>query len=127
MLPLWASCRQVMIRVVNIKVEREQWLQTLEHMLQDNIYMKNKLAEIIKEDISAASLERAEYFHNELLNKDAIVALLRYDIIHQSRISVTDVNENAVSQKHEKLRSDMQMMEAEFGRLLNEFNIEFKV
>ncbi len=116
-----------MIRVVNIKVEREQWLQTLEHMLQDNIYMKNKLAEIIKEDISAASLERAEYFHNELLNKDAVIALLRYDIIHQSRINVTDINQNAVAQKHEKLRSDMQMMEAEFGRLLNEFNIEFKV
>eukprot|EP01012_Entosiphon_sulcatum_P027130 TRINITY_DN32694_c0_g1_i1.p1 TRINITY_DN32694_c0_g1~~TRINITY_DN32694_c0_g1_i1.p1 ORF type:complete len:115 (+),score=29.14 TRINITY_DN32694_c0_g1_i1:94-438(+) len=114
-----------MIKVADLKDERTKWLQTLEQMLQDNIYMKNRLAEIIKDDITAASLEKAEYYHNELLHKDAVIALLRYDIIKQNKINVTDLNENAVSQKHEKLRNDMQMMEVEFARLRNEFNAEF--
>lgn len=114
-----------MIKVADLKEEREQWLQTLEQMLQDNIYMKNRLAEIIKEDITASSLEKAEFFHNELLHKDAVIALLRYDIIKQNKIATTLENENAVSRKHEKLRSDMQMMEAEFSRLLNDFNLGY--
>lgn len=114
-----------MIKVADLKEERELWLQTLEQMLQDNIYMKNRLAAIIKEDITASSLEKAEYYHNELLHKDAVIALLRYDIIKQNKIVTTIENENAVSRKHEKLRSDMQMMEAEFSRLLNDFNIVY--
>lgn len=113
-----------MIKVADLKEERELWLQTLEQMLQDNIYMKNRLAAIIKEDITASSLEKAEYYHNELLHKDAVIALLRYDIIKQNKIATIE-NENAVSRKHEKLRSDMQMMEAEFSRLLNDFNIVY--
>jgi len=121
-MPFQAYSHSTMIKVADLKEERTKWLQTLEQMLQDNIYMKNRLAGIIKDDITAASLEKAEYFHNELLQKDAVIALLRYDIIKQNKTNLTDVNENAVSRKHEKLRNDMLLMEVEFSKLLNDFN-----
>lgn len=114
-----------MMKVADLKEERNKWLLALEQMLQGNILMKNRLAEIIKDDITAASLDKAEYFHNELLQKDAVIALLRYDIARQNRLGVTTENENAVFQKHEKLRSDMQMMDIEFSRLQHDFNTVF--
>lgn len=93
--------------------ERYTWLRMLDVIQQENIELKNQLAEMIKNDIGRKSLERAEYYQNEFLNKDTIIALLRHDIVRQN---------NTEKLKQEKLRRDMDLMGKEFNRLKTEFS-----
>jgi hypothetical protein len=112
-----------MIKVLHQQQERQTWLRTLDYIQQETIYLKNQLAEVIKNDIPKSLLEKAEYFQNEFLNKDAVIALLRYDIAKQNKAADTDPeNENKTAKKQDKLRSDMEMMEKEFSRLKFDFN-----
>lgn len=113
-----------MIIIAYQKEEQQKWLRTLDYLQQENIFLKNQLANIIKNDISSVSLEKAEYFQNEFLNKDAVIALIRYDIAKQSK-ATTNLDpeaERKTAKRHEKLRSDIEKMEKEFNRLKHDFS-----
>jgi hypothetical protein len=111
----------------NIKLERqmlhelETWLRTLNYMQQENVYLKNRLADLIKNGMEDTLLEQVEYFQNQFLNKDAIILLLRQDIAHESKLDGT-LTESKNVKKHDKLSKDMEMMEKEFSRLKFDFN-----
>lgn len=96
-----------------LQEERYTWLHALDIIQQENIELKNQLAERMKNDIGRKALEKAEYYQNEFLNKDTIIILLRRDIIKQS---------SSEPSKLDKLRKDMELMGKEFSRLKTEFN-----
>lgn len=81
--------------------------------------MKTRIAEIIRHSVAKDTLERLEHYQNLFLNKDAVIVLLRRDIMqlmdNQQKGSLSD---NALAQ----LRRDAQRMEQEFGMLRAEFN-----
>ena len=111
----------------NIKLEQQMrhelgtWQRTLNYILQENIYLKNRLAELIKEGMENDLLEQVEYFQNQFLNKDAVIALLRQDIVHEQQLN-GDLMLPSNTAKHDKLRRDMELMEMEFSRLKFDFN-----
>lgn len=109
----------------HLKKERETWIRTLDYIQQENVFLKNYLADIIKDDIKPDMLEQAEYFQNQFINKDAVIALLRYDIANQNKLSEigADNGEFAKIQSRQiKLRADMEKMEREFSKLKFQFN-----
>jgi hypothetical protein len=101
--------------------ELETWLRTLNYIQQENIHLKNRLAEIIKNGMDDTLLEQVEYFQNQFLNKDAITLLLRQDIAIERGLN-GDLSNKKILKKHDKLRKDMSMMESEFSRLKFDFN-----
>ena len=113
-------------KIEQFRHENETWIRTLDYMQQENIYLKNRLAAIVKNDFDKRLLEQVEYFQNSFLNKDAIIALLRHDIAKQDQVIDTEWASEGLDKKwlskQEKLRVDMDKMEKEFGRLKYEFN-----
>jgi hypothetical protein len=101
--------------------ELDTWQRTLNYIQQENIYLKNRLAEIIKNGMDDTLLDQVEYFQNQFLNKDAIVTLLRQDIATERNLN-GDLSNNKNLKKHDKLRKDMGMMESEFSKLKFDFN-----
>lgn len=101
--------------------ELETWHRTLNYIQQENIYLKNRLADLIKNGMDDALLEQVEYFQNQFLNKDAVIALLRRDIARENQLD-GELAEIKNHPKHNKLRKDMEMMEQEFNRLKFDFN-----
>lgn len=109
----------------HLKKEREIWTRTLDYIQQENVFLKNYLADIIKDEIKPDMLEQVEYFQNQFINKDAVIALLRYDIANQNKLSENgaDNGEFAKIQSRQiKLRADMEKMEREFSKLKFQFN-----
>lgn len=103
------------------------WLRSLDFIQQENIHLKNSLADILKIELSDGMLEDAEYFQNQFLNKDTVIALLRRDIAIQSQEIEKELHAKhdieKKSLKHQdKLRSDMEKMEKEFSKLKFQFN-----
>lgn len=101
--------------------ELDTWGRTLNYIQQENIHLKTRLAQIIKNGIDDRLLEQVEYFQSQFLNKDAIIALLRQDIAKELKLNGEMADEQN-QLKHEKLRRDMELMENEFNRLKFDFN-----
>lgn len=113
-------------KIKQFKHENNTWFRTLDYMQQENVHLKNRLAEIAKNKLEKKLLEQVEYFQNSFLNKDAVIALLRRDIAAQNQsIDLNWANDGIDKNwlaRHEKLRVDMNKMEKEFSKLKYEFN-----
>ena len=113
-------------KIRHLKHERETWLRTLDYIQQENVFLKNCLADIISNDIEPEMLEEVEYFQNQFINKDTVISLLRYDIAEQNKLSETGKDLNGSFKKmllsHDKLRADMEKTEKEFNKLKFQFN-----
>jgi hypothetical protein len=113
-------------KIRHLKHELETWLRTLDYIQQENVSLKNCLADIIINDIEPEMLEEVEYFQNQFLNKDTIISLLRYDIAEQNRLAeageAMNGNFTMLVKKHDKLREDMEKTEKEFNKLKFQFN-----
>ena len=115
-------------KYIQFKHENETWLRTLDYFQQENIYLKNRLAQIARTNINNSFLDDLEAYQNRFMDKDAVIAILRYDIalqndlIEDSNTPVdTDVSSKIILKQY-KLREDMQRMEKEFNRLKFDFN-----
>lgn len=105
--------------------EVDTWLRTLDYLQQENIYLKNRVADLLKYEMNNGILEKVEFFHNKFIDKDAVLSLLRHDIA-QLADNIERANGNGMSKqmllKEEHLRRDMEKMEVEFGKLKSDFN-----
>ena len=115
-------------KYIQFKHENETWLRTLDYFQHENIYLKNRLAQIARTNINNSFLDDLEAYQNRFMDKDAVIAILRYDIALQNDLiedSNTPVDTDVSSKiilKQNKLREDMQRMEKEFNRLKFDFN-----
>jgi hypothetical protein len=109
------------MKLINSKYDFEinSWLRTLDYLLQENIYMKNHIAEVVNGNSNANVLERMEQFQNAFLNKDTVIAFLRMDIKRLKQDIAADMD---IRSKYLLFRSDMEKMEREYRMLRNDFN-----
>jgi|SRR5690606_34842631 len=99
--------------------EINAWLRTLDYLQQENIYMKTRLAETMKDQVNSATLEKAEYYQSAFINKDTVIAFLRQDIL---QFQENNIPEAEARERKNVLQADMQKMEKEFAKLKFEFN-----
>ncbi len=96
--------------------ETGTWLRMLDYQQQENVHMKNRIADIVKRNVGKETLEKLEHYQSLFINKDAVIVLLRRDIVQLSHNG--ERSETVISQ----LRKDVQRMEKEFSSLRVEFN-----
>lgn len=109
----------------NIKQEQMSWLKTLEGLRQENVFLKNRLAEIIKDNVSTEMLEKAEQFLAIFIDKDTVISLLRRDIAQLSAATTAnsingELNKALLEQA--KLKHDVERMSKEFTTVKTKFN-----
>ena len=116
-------------KYIQYKHENDTWLRTLDYFQQENIYLKNRLAQIAKTNINGNFLNDLEVFQTRFVDKDTVIAILRYDIALQNDLiesfdPISDQTDKGsrIIQNQNKLRDDMQQMEREFNRLKFDFN-----
>lgn len=112
-----------------IRAEQSSWLKVLEELRNENVQLKNHLAEIVKGEVSTDLLQKAELFQGLFLNKDVVIALLRHDIAKQiSACAVEDLNGTTthVLKEQDKLRGDIAKMQQEFIVMKSDFRNTFE-
>ena len=104
--------------------EIRTWQKELEALQQENVLLKTQTANIIKDDINFPTLEKMELFLSSFINKDAVIALLRYDLAEQLKLIRRDnsaATTGLLNKAQEKLRQDMLKMNLEFSKLKTDF------
>ncbi|HEY0297786.1 MAG TPA: hypothetical protein VGB84_01065 [Arachidicoccus sp.] len=106
------------------RAEAKKWLVILEKIKQENIILKNRLANAVKQEVSKVFIEEAEQFQQRFIEKDQIVDLLRHDInvLLSSGSYSHKTTDNGNLQKYkEQMEKDIHKSLAEFEQLKTSF------
>lgn len=109
--------------------ENETWKRVLEFITDENIHLKNRLSDILRDfnEQDHRLLEKIELFHNRLLHADDITRKLRKEVADKEIILEKHPFINLESlkdfqKKQQKLMKDLHSAETEFNDLKYEFN-----
>jgi hypothetical protein len=110
-----------------LRYESDTWKRLLGFMTDENVHLKNRLADILKEDFSNVMLVEVEDFQNRFLKEDMIIRLLRSDIAELDKLLIHDQFADGriakeIEGKIRKLRNNISTAEELFGKLKLEFN-----
>ncbi len=113
-------------RLIQIQYEINTWKRSLNFIIDENINLKNRLAEILKNGFERKQLEPAEYFQNKFISEDEQIGILRNDLGEITKNITTDNFANGASlkiiKKIDALRNSIKNTEKNFSELKSEFN-----
>ena len=107
--------------------EVDSWKRLLEFLQAENVFMKNRLAQITREDRTNQLLDEIERFQNLLIAEDSTISLLRHDVADQEKWVKKEIPDDIlltrdVNRRHKKLRKDLEIAEQKFNTLKFDFN-----
>jgi hypothetical protein len=115
------------LKLKQLQYESDTWKRLLSFMVEENVRLKNRLAEILKEQFNASLLEEVELFQSSFLKEDELIGLLRNEIVEFDKLLAREIFEDGkimreVEKKMIKLRNNIDTAEKQFGKLKAEFN-----
>ncbi len=118
------------MKLQQLKYESNTWKRVLGFMTEENVHLKNRLSQILKEKFNADLLEEAEVFQSNFVKEDELIGLLRNDIAELDKLLEREMFEGGntikeVKRKLQKIRSNMEIAEKQFGTLKSGFNSYF--
>lgn len=115
------------IDVKQFQRESDEWKRTLELLLLENAYLKNRLAEIVNvSNGTLPFLEKAEDYQNRFMQKDEVINLMRQDITEFDRqLAACGPDDkdllSSIQKKQQALRKELLLLESTFSVLKVQF------
>ncbi|HEY6064391.1 MAG TPA: hypothetical protein VIV35_12320 [Chitinophagaceae bacterium] len=115
------------LKLKQLQFEAETWKRVLGFMTDENIHLKNRLSEILKNNFDNNLLEEVEIFHSNFLKEDEKIDLLKKEVAGLDKLLVREIFEDGtiirqVDSKLKRLRNNIKIAEAQFTRLKTDFN-----
>lgn len=107
--------------------ENIAWKRLLEFFIQENIYLKTRLSQVVDREIDITFIAHAEHFQNEFILKDEIMHDIERDVRDQEKslqlgLKQIGLPDHKTIKRQEKLRNEISYLEKEFLELKNQFN-----
>ena len=109
-----------------LEYESNSLKRLLAFIIDENIHLKNRLSQILKDDFDKTTLDDLEVFHTSFLRHDELTAILRNDLVELDRCmskekdGISRINE--ISDRLKQLRNSITHAEAQFSKLKHQFN-----
>ena len=99
--------------------ETDSWIRTLHVLQAENVNLKHRLAEVVRNGISQELLQNLEYYQNFFLEEDHVLLLFYNDIKKQGSMlrhkSLEEKSiENGIVKKQKQLRQELAKVEMMF-------------
>ncbi len=113
-------------RIKQLQHESDTWKRMLGFMMEENILLKNRLSEVLKESGANGMLEVLDQFQTRFIEQDQRIAFLRSDIAEIDRLLRREVFEDPkitgyVEERVLELRAHLKLVEDEFSRMKTDF------
>lgn len=110
--------------------EADSWQRLFEYMQTENIFMKYRLAQIVKEDLGESVPEEIESFQNQFIMQDKLIDFFRNDLvkyIDQLRKKQNDdlTRHRDLLIKQRRLRKEIEIAELKFSKMRMDYNSFF--
>lgn len=115
------------LKIRQFKYENESSRRMLEFLMQENVMLKTRLAELLAEIFTTEDfLEIAEFYQASFIRKDEIINLMRRDIARLDEMLRQLIHKkndlNSITQAREKLNRDLKNLEVVFIDMKTRFN-----
>ena len=115
------------LKLKQLQFESNTWKRLLCFMMDENIHLKNRIAEILKNDANKNLLEEIENFQNNFIRQDELISLLRHDAAELDKLLVREIFEDGeiskeINKKLKDLRNNISNTEKQFTKVKVEFN-----
>lgn len=114
------------LKLKQLQYECATWKRSLGFMMEENIRLKNRIAEILKDNFDTGLLEHIETFQNNFIDEDTRMSLLRDDVADLEKLLQHEPFETkttpAVETKLKKIRNNIMEAEKQFSGLKLAFN-----
>lgn len=116
------------LKIRQFRHESDTWKRSLEFMMQENVNLKTRLAEVLQAISSDDDiLNAAEQYQNEFIREDEAIHLLRRDIAKLDNLLVREAYDDGrlvrdVLNQRKKLSQEIRDTVAEFNKLKFDFN-----
>ncbi|QEC65786.1 hypothetical protein FRZ67_00135 [Panacibacter ginsenosidivorans] len=115
------------LKLTQLQYESDAWKRLLAFMMDENVYLKNRVAEVLGDGFNNDLLDSVENFQTRFIKIDECINLLRNNVAELDKLLMREVFEDGkivkeVGRKLHKLRADMMDVEKQFGRLKHDFN-----
>ena len=115
------------LKLMQLRHEINTWKRLLGFMQEENIHLKNRLSEVLKDRFNKNLLDTVECYQTIFIEDDELVILLKTKVteVENSLLNsaVTDDNNKIVlDKKIEKIRKGIDEAEKKFTEVNNNFN-----
>ena len=113
-----------------LQYESDAWKRVLGFMSDENIRLKNRLSEILKDNFNKNLLEDVENFLSKFIKEDELICILWNDLNELDKLLMKEIFEvgklnKKIEIKLNKLRNNMLTAERQFGKLKLAFSSYF--
>jgi len=115
------------LKLKQLQYESDTWKRLLGFMKDENIHLKNRLSEILKNDFNKNLLEELENFNSRFLKEDELIGLIRHDMAELDKLLLRKTFENGkiieeIGKKLKTIRNNTELAERRFAKVKLEFN-----
>jgi len=115
------------LKLKQLQFESNTWKRLLCFMMDENNHLKNRIAEILKDDVDKNLLEEIENFQSNFIKQDELINLLRNDAAELDKLLIKKIFEDGkiikeINKKLKDLRNNIPTIENQCTKVKLEFN-----
>ncbi|ULQ53324.1 hypothetical protein [Flavihumibacter fluvii] len=115
------------MKIKQLQYESETWKRLLRFMTDENICLKTRVSEVLKNGFDRRLLVQIEDFNSRFIKEDELIGFLRNQVAELDKLLLQESSGDLESiQKVEsqlkKIRGNIRATEKQFGKLKLEFN-----
>lgn len=115
------------LKLKQLQYESDSWKRILGFMIDENIHLKNRLSEVLREGFDRSLLNEMENFQSRFIKEDNVISLLRNEMAEFDKLLLREIFEDGnikkeVLRQFKKIGDSIKNGEEEFRKLKSEFN-----
>jgi 2-phospho-L-lactate guanylyltransferase (CobY/MobA/RfbA family) len=115
------------LKLKQLKHETDTLKRMLSFMQEENIHLKNRLSDVLREKFDNKMLDDVEVFQNNFVKEDMVINLLKNELAEtenslQCGIIIDDRINKDFDTKIKKLRLNIDAAERDFAKITSDFN-----
>jgi hypothetical protein len=115
------------LKLRQLQYESDTWKRLLGFLEDENIHLKNRLSEILKNGFNEDLLDEVESFQSRFVKEDELIRLLRNNVAELDDLLVREVFEDGkifkeIHRRLKNLSDNIQHVQEQFTKLKSEFN-----
>jgi hypothetical protein len=115
------------LKLKQLQYETDTWKRLLCFMLEENVHLKNRLSEVLKDRFNKNLLDEVETFQSNFIKEDELISFLRNEVAEidgelVKEIFVDGKLNKGMEKRIHQFRSNLSNAEKRFGKIKMSFN-----
>lgn len=115
------------LKLKQLQYETDTWKRLLCFMQEENVHLKNRLSEVLKDRFNKNLLEEVESFQSSFIKEDEVIVFLRNEVaeidgvLAKEKFADGKINKT-IDKRIYQLRNNLANTEKRFGKIKMSFN-----